>query len=352
MLLPCWTLLTAAALACGQEAGPFVPEPRDPWQPAWELTLRGDRLSDPEAASESFRRAGLQLRLRWSWELDPVRFEVGTRSALGSDSNRLNAARWDQQPSNGSQLDVARGTVSWSTARSFGALNLGFQENGLMTSQALWDRDLRFLGAGFAAGVRGSEGLLQEAGLRAEAGRVRTILGGASTLAAAQFVLKLDTGPWSWSAHAGRWSLAWDPGDERRRRLPGQDPTVRQRLDLDAGGAAGRWNAVLPVEARWFRARNRATRETSEEAQFTVGSTERLHWPQVSYTWQRLSATGTLYPANGDEWWFYRRARGPRYDVSLPLPGNWIVSAVLLRQTADGEDYRVTRTMVVLVKRF
>ena len=349
---PCWSLLLAAMLASGQDAAPFLPAPQEPWKPAWELTFRGDRLADPEEAGESFRRAGIQLRLRWSWELDQVRLEAGTRSAMGSDSNRLNAPRWDQQPSNGSQLDVIRGVASWLTEQTFSSLSLGFQENGLMTSQALWDRDLRFLGAVATAGLRSANGLVQEAGIRAEAGRVRNILGGNGDLAAAQVVLKMDTGSWSWSAHVDRWTLAWDPGGERLRRLPGHDPTARQRMALDAVGASGRWNTVLPLEARWFRSRNRATGESSEEAQMTAGSTERIYWPAFSCTWQRLSSTGTLYPVNGDEWWFYRRARGPRFDVSMPLPGQWLASLVLLRQTADGDSYQVTRTMVLLVKRF
>ncbi len=352
MLKPSWSLFLAVTLAFGQEAGPFLPAPQEPWKPAWELTFRGDRLVDPEDAAESFRRAGVQLRLRWSWELDSLRLEAGTRSAMGSDSNRRNAPRWDQQPANGSQLDVARGVATWLTERTFSSLSLGFQENRLMTSQALWDRDLRFLGASAATGIRSADGLVQEAGLRAEAGRVRNILGGNGELAAAQVVLKLDTGAWSWSAHIDRWTLAWDPGGERLRRLPGHDPTARQRLTLDAVGAAGKWNTVVPIEARWFRSRNGTSGETSEEAQITAGSTGRSYWPMFSCTWQRLSSTGTLYPVNGDEWWFYRRARGPRFDVSLPMPGRWLASLVVLRQRTDGDAYQVTRTMVVLVKQF
>jgi hypothetical protein len=249
-------------------------------------------------------------------------------------------------------MDVAHADLSGVTEQTFGTLRLGFQENGLLTSEALWDRDLRFLGAGGIAGVRGRDGLLQEASLRAEAGRIRTILGGQVDLAAGQLVLKLDTGPWSWTAHAGRWVLSWNSGDERQRRLPGGDPAQRQRLVVDAGGAAGKWNTTLPLEARWFRSANRDTGESSEEFQVTAGSRERVYWPQASFTWQRLSSTGTLYPVNGDEWWFYRRARGPRFDLALPLPGHWIVSAVLLRQRLDGENYQITRTLLMLVKRF
>ncbi|MDP1830488.1 MAG: hypothetical protein Q8K67_00375 [Geothrix sp.] len=347
-----WILFLAAAAAFGQEAAPFPPESPEPWKPAWEWTLRGDQLTDPGYSSENVQRIGVQLRLRWTWDGDALRFVAGTRSAMGSDGNRFNARRWDQQPSNGTQVDVAHGDLSWITARTFGTLSLGFQENGLLASPALWDRNLRFLGAGGMAGFRGAEGVLQEAGVRAVAGRVRTIQGGQVDLAAGQLVLKLDTGPWSWTAHAGRWNLSWDAGSARLRALPGHSALERQRMTLDAGGASGRWNTVFPWEARWFRSENRDTGETSEEAQATAGSRERVYWPQVSFTWQRLSSTGTLYPVNGDEWWFYRRAQGPRYDVSMPLPGRWIATFVYLRQRSDGDDHPITRQMLVLVKRF
>jgi hypothetical protein len=347
-----WTLSLAAVLAFGQETAPFPRETPEPWKPAWELTLRSDQLSNPVETSDSFHRAGLQLRLRWTWDLDAVRLVAGTRSALGSDGNSLNPPRWDQQPSNGTQVDVTHADLSWVAEKAFGSLSLGFQENGLLTSQALWDHNLRFLGAGGIAGLRGQEGQLQEASVRVEAGRVRSILGGQVDMAAGQLVLKLDTGPWSWTAHAGRWALAWDPGIERLRPLPGHSATERQRMVVDAGGAAGKWNTVLPWEARWFGSRNRETGETSEEFQVTAGSRERLYWPQLSFTWQRLSSTGTLYPVNGDEWWFYRKARGPRFDASLPLPGHWIATVVYLRQRTDGEAYQITRKMVVLTRRF
>ncbi|GLH69959.1 hypothetical protein GETHPA_14920 [Geothrix rubra] len=352
MAIPRWTLFLAALAVSGQEAAPFAPEPADPWRPRWELTLRGDRLSDPGDPTEDFRRAGLQLRLRWAWDQDALHLEAGTRSAMGSDGNRFNAPRWDQQPSNGTQLDLARAAVAWTSERAFASLSAGLQENGLLASQAIWDRDLRFLGAESRVGFRDAAGRVQEAGFRAAAGRVRTVQGGRVDLAAGQAVLQLDTGPLSWTAHVGRWTLAWDPADERLRRLPGHDPAARQRLVLDAAGASGTWHAVFPLEARWFGARNRDTGETSEELQALAGSRERTWWPQLAFTWQRLSSTGTLYPVNGDEWWFYRRARGPRLDLSLPLPGNWIATFVCLRQTAEGEDYRVTRSMLVLLKRF
>ncbi|MBI1752546.1 MAG: hypothetical protein HY014_02790 [Acidobacteria bacterium] len=346
-----WFAALLSCLASGQET-PFAQEPVNPWQPAWELTLRGDQLSDPGEPSERFQRAGLQWRLRWAWEGEGLRFVAGTRSAMGSDGNRFNGPRWDQQPSNGSQLDLAQGEAFWASERAFGDLRLGFQENGLLSSQAIWDQDLRLLGLGARAGFRSPQGVLQEASLRGVAGRVREVLGGKADLAAGQLVLKIDAGPWSWTAHAGRWQLSWEPGEERLRRLPGHDPASRQVLALDEAGAAVKWHGRLPVEIRWSGAKNRESGETSEEAQLLAGGRERLYWPQLALTWQRLSSTGTLYPVNGDEWWYYRRARGPRLELAMPLPGNWIATFSILRQRFDGESQQVVRRMLVLKKRF
>ena len=350
MPMPGRILLLAAALAPAQEALPFPEDRPSPWLPAWELSLRGDRISGP-VSGLPIQREDLALRLRWTAQRGPWRAVAGTRSALGSDGDRLNGVRWDQQPSNGTRLDLARLELTGVTPRTFGALNLGFQESGLLAGPGLWDRDLRFLGAGASAGGR-TDGPLQEASLRAAAGRVRTLLGGDLDLAAGQAVLKLDTGPWSWTAYGGLWQISWKAGPERLQALPGHAGDPRQRLRLAAWGAETRWNHPVPLEARWSAARNPATGERSEAFQVLAGSREWTWRPQLGLTWQRLSATGTLYPVNGDDWWFYRSAQGTRLDLALPLPGRWLLGLACLRQREDGETYVVERRTVQVMKRF
>jgi hypothetical protein len=352
MTLARWPILALTSALAAQEPAPFAPESANPWLPSWELTLRGDHLEDPGSPSESFQRLNAHLHLRWTLEVEAVRLEGGIRAALGTDGNQFNAPRWDQEPSNGVQVDVAQATYTWLAAQGFGALTLGFQQNALLVREVLWDRDLRFLGASGRFGFRSAGGAVQEAGLRAEAGRVRTILGGEVDLAAAQAVLQTDVGPTSWAFHLGRWDLAWNAGNERLRQLPGHDPTLRQRMAVDALGASGTWNAQVPVAAHWLGSRNRETGEDAEEAQLALGSRERRWWPQVAATWQRMSSTGVLYPVNTDEWWYYRRARGWRFDLSVPLPSRWVVTATCLRQRAEGESELVTRTVLVFEKRF
>lgn len=342
--------------AAGAWAQGLEPLPQGPawWEPQSEVRLRLDRIT--EAGQGGVDRASTRIRLRWEgtgpgrWE--GFRYAFGTRSAFGSDGNRLNIRRWDQQPSNGTQLDVAHLGVEGRSERTFGDLRLGLQENRLLAPEALWGRDLRFLGLGLRAGLRDRVGRIPEAGIRFAAGRVRTLQGGDVDLAAGQAVLKIETGPVSWTVHGGRWELAWDRGFARTRPVPGHTAELRQRLRLDTYGASATWNGVLPVEIRTFGQRNRETREDSAEAQALVGSLERPYWPRLSVTWQRLSRSGTLYPVNGDQWWYYWNARGPRYEFALPLRDRWFVSLIYLRQQDYGEAYAAERRMITVTKRF
>lgn len=345
-----WLPVLAGTLALAQGGPPFDPAPSRPWPPAWEFTARTDRLTGPDAGPDGLGRTGAQLRLRWTVPWRSLEFTAGSRSALGSDGNRFNGLRWDQQPSNGTRWDLARAEWTGSAPAWFGRVRLGFQENLLLASQAVWDRDLRFLGGAAAVGWRSPGGRIPEAGLRAEAGRVRHLLGGDVRLAAIQGLLKAEAGPWSFTAHAARWHLAWDQGPARLGPLPGR--AGRQAMDLDAWGAGVRRLGPVLLDLQAMQARNPATGATSEEFQAGAGGLERPWRPRVQGTWQRLSATGTLYPVNGDQWWYYRAARGARLEVSLPLPRRWLLAFAYLRQREDGAGDVVIRRGWTLAKRF
>lgn len=352
-LLRCLSLLFTTGLMA-QSPEYFPEEATEWWRPQWEVRLRAERIStvSSEADGLDLRREGAQLRLRWEGGWDHLQIRLGTRSAFGSDGNVFNIWRYDQLPSNGTRLDLARIDLMAASEKAFGEFRVGFQENPLISSESLWDPDLRFLGASARAGLRAPLGLVQEAGLRFAAGRVRTLQGGDVDLAAGQAVLKLDTGPLSWTAHGGRWVLRWRAGYGRLHAIPGREARDLQRLALDAYGLAVSWNAILPVEVRTISHRNSDTHEHGSQFQVLAGSIERPFRPRFSYTWQTLSRADSLYPVNGDQWWFFRNARGGRYEVALPLPRQWLFSAVFLRQQTYGGEYPVARRMVTLTKRF
>lgn len=345
--------LLACTLALAQDV-PFPEERPEPWTPRWELTARAERVAgvigDDGQPMGDLLREGVQLRLRWGAEWSGLDWEAGLRSAVGSDGNRNNIARWDQQPSNGTQLDLARAELYRVSEQVFGRLRVGFQELGLLTTQAVWDDDLRFLGAAVAGGYRA--GLVEEAGLRAARGRVRTVYPGNDVdLGALQAVLKLASGAHAWTFHVDRWNLAWD-ADEGRFQALQYGGSGRQRLVLDGVGGAWRWDGPVPLEARWSGYRERSTRETSEEFTFLAGSRVRLYRPQFAFTWERLSSTGCLYPLNSDQWWYYRDAKGPRYDLHLPLRALWTVSLTYLRQRVPWTPVPAEKTLLSAVKRF
>lgn len=348
-----WIPMLACTLVLAQDV-PFAEEARQPWAPLWELTARAESirgiLGDGLVPMGDIRREGLQIRLRWKAEWGGLDWTAGLRSAAGTDGNSGNRPRWDQQPSNGTQLDVARVELAGLSRRLFGRVTLGFQELGLLTSQAMWDADLRFLGASASGGFR--EGPVQEASARTALGRVRTVYPRNDVdLAAFQAVLKLGYGAFSAVLHADRWNLAWT-ADEGRFSAPDFRGDGRQRLVLDGAGGSVKWEGPVPLEARWSGTRERATRETGEEFQVLAGGRARPFRPQVAYTWQRLSSTGEFYVVNSDQWWYYRGAKGPRVDLILPLRGLWSVSLVHLRQSIRRSPVVAEKTMLTVQKRF
>lgn len=333
-----------------QEAQFFPEESSSAWLPSWELTLRADRTSIRFPSAWDIDRSWARLRLRWTHEGERWSVGLGTRSSVGTDGNRFNTVRYDQQPSNGTQLDQAWLSLQGQGQHSFGELKVGLQENPLLSQESIWDPDLRLKGISLRAALRNDH--VQEFGLRATLGRVRTLPGGRVDLAAAQMVLKLDTGPFSWLAHGGRWRLDFDASDHRERAVPGVSPELRQRLTLDTLGGAWIWNAAFPVELRAIHQKNPDTHESGGEYQAWLGSRNKVWWPQFGYIWQRYDHTGTLYPVGGDDWWFMWNARGPRYEAALPLPGTWLLTATYLRHQWYGHPLPVERRFVSLRKRF
>lgn len=351
MLPRSWLAILAAPLALAQAAADSG-EP-SAWLPQWELTLRAERTSgltyDGEPQGE-IRRVDGQVRLRWEVDWQGVEWQGGFRSAAGSDGNANNLSRWDQQPSNGTRLDTASARTEGGTERAFGSLQAGFQELGLITTQAVWDRDLRFLGAAASLGLR--SGPVQEAGLRFAAGRVRVLLPRDDVdLRALQAVLKAEGGDFAGTLHLDGWHLAWDAAAGRLEPIA-YGGSGRQRMDLDGLGGSAAWAGPLPLSAAWSGYRNRDTRETSEELRIVAGNRVRPFRPQVAYTWQRLSATGETYPLGSAQWWYYRAARGPRVDVDLPLRRLWTVEFTWLRQTSAFSPKPAERAAFTLARRF
>lgn len=344
-----------ALLAClplaAQSPAYFPEDSPNPWLPAWELNLRHDRVEGLTGDEADFQRTRARLRLRWAWNLGPFEATVGSWHSLGGDSKGLDIERYENQPSAGSRVDVAQ--LKWSGAGTawFGDLTAGQQESPLISQESWWDRDLRVIGLGFRAGYKG-EDLLQELGLRGIAGRVPTLLGGKVDLAGLQGVLAFDTGPLSWTFHAAHLQLRWEPSEYREHPLPGQDPRARQKLNLDAGGVAVIWNAAVPVEIRGIDQRNPDTGDDGQEAQVWFGSRRRVWWPQFGYVWQRFGRTGTFFPVNGDDWWWISNARGPRYELALPLPAKWLVTATHIRHRWYPGEQLVVRWNLGISKRF
>ncbi|MBI4913311.1 MAG: hypothetical protein HY823_11275 [Acidobacteria bacterium] len=341
-----------AAASWAQEPAYFTEEKAHWWRPQGELRLRADRFRSDEYPSEGFDRAGVRLRLGWAWEWSWGRAVLASRHAAGNDPRSLNRARYDQEPSNGNWIETARLDFFTGGDGGFATLRLGLQDNPLLSHQSVWDPDLSLTGASLLASMR-HEGLgLQEAGLRAAVGRVRSFPGWDLDLSAGQAVVRWDWEPTAWTLHAGRWELRWTGDLHRFRPVPGGKAGQRQKLTLDTAGAGFVWQTLHPLELRWIRQRNPDTASDGEEFQVFLGGRRRPWIPQVGYVWQRFGPTGTLPPVNGDEWWWIANAKGPRWLLALPLPRGWLLQATTMRHLwlKDGET--ITRSTVSLTKRF
>lgn len=343
LLLPCFL--------CAQEAA-FPEKASSPWAPAWELTLRGDRIDWLGPGAHQEQRGSARLRLRWEWESGAWSGALGSWAAVGTDSNDRNQDWYDHQPSNGARLDAAWIQFAARGPSGFFELKAGHQENPLLAQESFWDRDLRLTGASLRLAWRSEH--VPELGLRLAGGRVRTLIDGDVALAAAQLVARLETGPLAWTAHAGRWSLRWDASAHRERPLGyvyyGNE---RQKLDLDVAGLGVAWHGLLPVELKGVVHRDPDSRQDGAEFQAWIGSRSRRWWPQVGYVWQRFEARGTLPPVNGDDWWFVADARGPRWEAALALPGRWLLVATYVRHARYAAyTYPVDRRLLQAIKRF
>ena len=344
----------------------FKPEENRWWMPTWSalVTTEHFHLGDDDPPDRFDRTRGL-LRLRWAVgaEDDPFRVEAGVVGYLGSDGNRNNLPRQDNERSNGGQLDVA--ALRLLALRPAGGLEVraGLLENPLLSSESLWDKDLRVIGGGGRAFWRSEDGAVEEAGIRGVDGEVRLLEGGRVKIRAGQGVLRIATGPLTWTGHADVWRLEARPEDATSflRSNPGPGGYVDPdggpayedtRFTFHVVGLGVTYEGELPFELKALRHDNQETPGRGEELQAWLGSpTQVWHW-QAGYIRQRLDAAGALASVNGDQWWFHANADGERYALALNLPQRWRVQADYVQQRRRDSPGAVTRTGLSLMRRF
>lgn len=323
------------------------------WKPKGELLWEAEiipAVPDPEGPTATRTRVLLQVGWLADWRF--MEGELAFRSALGSDGNALDLFRYDQRPSNGTWLQRASLRFQIAGDGGFGNLVLGLQGNPLISQESLWDHDLAINGVSFRAAFRRDEIGIQEAGIRAVAGRVLTFTGEDADLVAAQGVFRIGIGGFDWTAHLDHWAVRWDRGLHRFEALPGQENSLRQVQRMEVIGVGVRNTGGWPWEVRGIHHRNPATQENGGELQAWFGARTKAWRPQVGVILQRFAPTGTFAPLNGDEWWFVRGARGPRYVLVLPMPNRWRLTLSHLEQTRDGDRSPVRRTTLSALWRF
>jgi len=337
----------------------FFKEPtRKWWLPTWELNGWHEDI-DRGPGRPAIIRDRSRLRLRWQIGEDDgwIQFRAGSAHYAGSDGNKFNLARFDNEPSNGSRLDLAELRIQGLGARGGAEIRGGLVENGLISTESLWDPDLRVIGGFGKAFLRSPEGLFDEIGIRATVGDTRLLDGGRVEITAVQGVAKFTTGQVSWTFFGGPWNLKARKEDlaKFRRQNPLTTPgyyDVATSFPLTTYGAAISSSTGFPFEIKAQRHTNRNTKDEGGELQVFLGSRTRKWFPQVGWVRQIMAPSSQLASINGDLWWFHANADGNRYIVALPLPRKWLVQYSYLNQRLRSAKDPLTTHRVDVIKRF
>jgi hypothetical protein len=369
--------LVCAALTLRAQQAYFQEEKPDPWAPAWELTAQAERQNLPPGLQD-FSRSDLRLRFRWTFDLsNGFELKAGSASYLGSDGDAKNLSRMDNQPSNGSRLDLAE--LRWSRLGESAGVELqgGLVDNPMLASETLWDPELRIIGGAGRAFYR-TESVVEELGLRGAGGEARLLNGGRVRIRAGQAVARFAFGAVTLTFHGGLWDLTPRQQDApsflRQNGGAGLAPdgtvygdygtygntggyeTPRYRYEVY--GAQADWDAEIPVRVAAQRQRRQEDGDTGQDFQVWVGSPTRRWWPQAGFIHQIIDRDGALGSLNGDRWWYHSYASGDRYVLALNLPKQWRVSVEYMSQTRSGNPGygasapTYTRTDLVVKKRF
>ncbi len=328
------------------------------WLPTWELNGWHEDI-DRGPGKPAIIRDRSRLRLRWQIGEDDgwIQFRVGSAHYIGSDGNRNNLARFDNEPSNGSRLDLADLRLQGFNANGGAELHGGIVENGLLSTESIWDPDLRVIGGFGRAFFRSPDGLFDEIGIRAITGDARLLEGGRVNIAAIQGVAKFTIGQVSWTFFGGPWNLKAREQDLAKfhRQNPITDPEYYNpttNYPLTTYGLAVSASTGFPFEIKALRHTNRTTREVGGELQVFLGSRTRKWFPQIGWVRQIMAPSSQLGSVNGDLWWFHANADGSRYIAALALPRKWLVQYSYLDQRLRSAKDALTTHRVDVVKRF
>jgi hypothetical protein len=350
-------LLLAGGSLLAQDA--FFKEPeRKWWLPTWELGGWHEDIDRGPGRSAIIRDRS-RLRLRWQIGEDGnwIQFRAGSAHYAGSDGNKFNLARFDNESSNGSRLDLAELRIQGFGARGGAELRGGLVENDLISTESLWDPDLRVIGGFGKAFLRSPEGLFDEIGIRATVGDVRLLDGGRVEITAIQGVARFSTGQVTWTVFGGPWNLKAREEDlaKFRRQNPLTNPEyydVATNFPLTTYGAAISSSAGLPFEIKAQRHTNRNTKDQGGELQVFLGSRTRKWSPQIGWVRQIMAPSSQLGSINGDLWWFHANADGSRYIAALPLPKKWLIQYSYLNQRLRSAKDPLKTHRVDIIKRF
>jgi hypothetical protein len=207
------------------------------------------------------------------------------------------------------------------------------------------------LGGSLGLAARNDDWGLEEAGVRAVVGKVRTFPDGDVRIAAAQVVFRSEMGAFRWTAAIGPLDLRWPAGLHRFAAPLGEPLGSEVKARFITAGLGAVWGEVWPLEVLALGERLRRSGATGGDLQIWTGPRARRFWPRIGLIQQRILPYGAA-PVNGDDWWFTHAAVGTRARVLLPLGGGLTVGLSHLKQRSEEERQTVRRTQASVAWRF
>lgn len=335
----------------------------------WDALVRYDAiLLDRQAPVADIHRWRTEVRPELDW-MPTERLKLGVRLVgdLGSDSDRTNAARFDNYRSNGGALDLA--FVEFRPG--IFSIHAGQFSMPFRTSEMFWDRDIPVLGG--AASAR----------LPIGATSAVTLTGGLfygpqrqeddSHIAAAQATWEVgDPARVAFDVSGSYWrftQLARVGAEYLRQNEPagyGPPPPPGNTIPVPYANdfriidtlarvrAGGGWKFPISLSFDWV---HNLAAEPSEyrdgvEAALRVGREGTPGDVQVFEIFQYVDRDALVGAYNTDDWWFHTWYRGHRVGFSVTiLPQVEIRPSVVFQRRLDRQHY-LNRYLLDLVKTF
>jgi len=229
-------------------------------------------------------------------------------------------------------------------------------DNPFLTSELLWDDDLRANGAALSASYESPAGS-NSLTLRAADFYASHYLHDRTNVLAVQGIFQATTGAARWTFASTYYDHNVDElGTSLVRTNTRSGATVLNDYNLLDMIARIRINLLLPLRVQVDYVVNTAKEtfiptlagngDQGLLAEFFVGNIEKPHGFRLGYAYHRVESDAVFAAYNTDDWWFPTRGEGYRLRGSFKPIEHMILSLSYLKQTLIGQEAEFKRLQV------